>query len=73
LAPTTVGQTSGLIHRLKQTFKAYGKTYAAVFRELGFTEASVKKKFRQTISYLKRFEQAERLLLAVTSISQCNT
>lgn len=50
-------QTSELIKPLKQALKAHGNTYAAGSRELGLSEASVKRLFWQTNFSLKRLAE----------------
>ncbi len=57
-----MAQTSELIETLKKTLKAHGKTYAAVGRELGLTEASVKRLFWQKSFSLERLDQICQML-----------
>ena len=46
-----MAQTSELIKTLKKALKAHGKTYADVSRQLGLSEASVKRLFsRENLS-----------------------
>lgn len=57
-----MAQTSELIKTLKQALKAHGKTYAAVARELGLTEASIKRLFWQKNFSLERLDQICHML-----------
>lgn len=57
-----MAQTSELIKTLKQALKAQGKTYAAVSRELGLTEASIKRLFSQKNFSLERLDQICHML-----------
>ena len=57
-----MAQTSELIKTLKQALKSHGKTYAAVARELGLTEASVKRLFWQKHFSLERLDQICHML-----------
>jgi len=57
-----MAQTSELIKTLKQALKARGKTYAAVSRELGLTEASVKRLFWQKSFSLERLDRICHML-----------
>ncbi len=57
-----MAQTSELIKTLKQALKAQGKTYAAVSRELGLTEASIKRLFSQKSFSLERLDQICHML-----------
>ena len=57
-----MAQTSELIKTLKQALKAHGTTYAAVARELGLTEASIKRLFWQKNFSLERLDQICHML-----------
>ena len=57
-----MAQTSELIKTLKQALKAHGKTYADVSRELGLSEASVKRLFSQENFSLERLDRICHLL-----------
>ena len=60
--PHAIAQTSELIEILKQALKAHGKSYADVSRELGLTEASVKRLFWQKNFSFERLDQICHLL-----------
>jgi len=57
-----MAQTSELLKTLKQALKAHGKTYADVSRELGLSEASVKRLFSQENFSLERLDRICHLL-----------
>jgi len=57
-----MAQTSELIKSLKQALKARGQTYAAVSRQIGLSEASVKRLFSQQSLSLKRLDQICQML-----------
>ncbi len=57
-----MAQTSELIKTLKKTLKAHGKTYANVSRQLGLSEASVKRLFSQENLSLERLDQICHML-----------
>ncbi len=57
-----MAQTSELIKTLKKALKAHGKTYANVSRELGLSEASVKRLFSQENLSLERLDQICHML-----------
>ncbi len=57
-----MAQTSELIKTLKQALKAHGKTYADISRELGLSEASVKRLFSRKKFSLERIDQICHML-----------
>lgn len=57
-----MAQTRELIKTLKIALKAHGKTYADVSRELGLTEASVKRLFSQCSFSLERLDRICHML-----------
>ena len=57
-----MAQTSELIKTLKKALKAHGKTYADVSRQLGLSEASVKRLFSQENLSLERLDRICHLL-----------
>ncbi len=57
-----MAQTSELIKTLKKTLKAHGKTYADVSRQLGLSEASVKRLFSQENLSLERLDRICQML-----------
>jgi DNA-binding Xre family transcriptional regulator len=69
-----MAQTSELIKTLKRALKAHGKTYADVSRELGLTEASVKRLFWQKNFSLERLDQICQMLdLEISDLVQLMT
>ncbi len=57
-----MAQTSELIKTLKKALKAHGKTYADVSRQLGLSEASVKRLFSQENLSLERLDRICHML-----------
>ena len=57
-----MAQTSELIKTLKKALKAHGKTYADVSRQLGLSEASVKRLFSQENLSLERLDRICQML-----------
>ena len=57
-----MGQTRELVSTLKAALKSQGRTYADVARELGLTEASVKRIFSQKNFSLERLDRVCHML-----------
>ena len=57
-----MAQTSELVKTLKQALRAHGKTYAAVSKDLGLSEASVKRLFSQENFTLERLDRICQML-----------
>ncbi len=62
LPATAVTDTPKIVAALKQCLRAKGMTYAQLARELGLSEASVKRVFAEGSFTLKRLEQVCRVL-----------
>lgn len=62
MAATPLTDTPKIVAALKQCLRAKGVTYAQLARELGLSEASVKRVFAEGSFTLKRLEQVCRVL-----------
>ena len=69
-----MAQTSELIKTLKKALKAHGKTYADVSRQLGLSEASVKRLFSQENLSLERLDRiCHMLAMGISDLVQLMT